>query len=101
MSPALLRLPELLARVRNVTPQRGDRAELARFLEVSPQAISNYVNGRSQPSAEVTLRMLDWVTEREVQIKKDAGRGATLPARKAQARKSRSNEKPNSGQAET
>ncbi len=100
MSPELLRLPELLARVRNAASHWGGKSELARILGVKPQTVSQYLNGRSQPSAEVALRMLDWVTAREAKTKKDT-RGARTPrVRKAQAKETSQNE-PNSGQAET
>ena len=101
MSPELEHLPVLLERVRRTASRYGAKSELARFLGVSQQAVSSYLRGKSLPGAEVALRMLQWVTACEDQSKKDA-RGVAAPlARKAQARKSQSNEKPNSGQAET
>ena len=59
----------LVERVSKITSQRGDRARLARDLNVTRQAVSNWLSGASAPSAVVTLRLLEWVTAEEAKQK--------------------------------
>ena len=66
------------------TTQRGARAALARLLGVSPQALNEWLQDRSAPPAEQTLRLLRWVEQgaEQPQQQKCAGRASTRPAPK-------------------
>lgn len=45
--------------------QRGAKSRLARFLDVPPQRISDWVTGKRRvPDAETLLRILFWLAER-------------------------------------
>lgn len=60
---------QLLNRVARATSQRGSRAQLARMLKVTPQALNEWLQNRSAPPAEQTLRLLRWVEEIEAKQK--------------------------------
>jgi transcriptional regulator with XRE-family HTH domain len=86
----------LRRRIRAATRERGARARLARKFRVTPQAVAEWLSGASAPTAETTLRLLEWVTAEEAKQKKSAGNvSETRPARKTQTRKSK-HEKPHS-----
>lgn len=89
---------QLRERAAKATEQRGSRAALARLLGVSPQALNEWLQGRSTPPSEQTLRLLRWVEQAEVeQQKKRAGRAETRPAQATRKSKSTSHEKAKSG----
>jgi transcriptional regulator with XRE-family HTH domain len=90
---------ELRVRLAAATEKYGARAALAREFGVTPQAVAEWLSGASAPTAETTLRLLEWVTAEEAQSKqkKRAGSGSTRPALKTRKRKSTSHEKTNSG----
>jgi transcriptional regulator with XRE-family HTH domain len=80
-------------RLRVATRERGAQAEIARLLEVTPQAVAEWLAGASAPTADNTLRLFDWITKREAQQKQSAGSGRTRPARKTRKSKSKRYEK--------
>lgn len=90
---------ELRARLAAATDQYGARAALARQFGVTPQAVAEWLSGASAPTAETTLRLLEWVTAEEAKSKekKRAGSGSTRPALKTRSRKSNRHEKTKSG----
>lgn len=51
--------------VRARTSQRGSRAALAKMLGVTPQALNEWLQGRSAPPAQQTVQLLNWVEETE------------------------------------
>ncbi len=59
----------LVERISKATSQRGDRARLARDLNVTRQAVSNWLSGASAPSAVITLHLLEWVSAEEAKKK--------------------------------
>jgi hypothetical protein len=58
-------LKGLLARVRRATALRGKKTELASYLGVSRQRITNWLSLRVAPNGEVTLLMQKWVAAQE------------------------------------
>jgi transcriptional regulator with XRE-family HTH domain len=74
-------LKALLARVKRATTLRGKKSELARFLGVSRQRITNWLSLDCAPNGEVTLLMLDWVTAEEEKQNKSAPGSASNTAR--------------------
>jgi len=85
----------LRLRLRAATQQYGAKAELARQFNITPQAVAEWLSGASAPTADTTLRLLEWVTTAEAdQQKKRAGSARTQPALKTRDQKSRTNEKP-------
>jgi hypothetical protein len=43
------------------------KLELAKWMKVHPQCITDWLTERKEPSGETTLRLLRWVTQREQQ----------------------------------
>jgi transcriptional regulator with XRE-family HTH domain len=85
---------QLRKEVAAATAKRGSRAALARDLGVSPQALNEWLQGRSAPPAEQTLRLLQFVRAAEAQQKQSAG--ALTPARKRSKPRKSQYEKPSS-----
>lgn len=57
---------QLVADVRPLLKQRGEKAQLARLLGLQRQAVNAYfVSGRRMPDAERTLLLLEWVQLRQ------------------------------------
>jgi transcriptional regulator with XRE-family HTH domain len=56
------RLQALIHRVKDATSKRGERVNLAGHLGVSKQHLNDWLSGRMAPRAEITLRLLEWVT---------------------------------------
>jgi transcriptional regulator with XRE-family HTH domain len=54
-------LSELLNQVRRLTAARGRKAELAKALDVSRQAVDQWLSEATKPSAETTFALLAWV----------------------------------------
>lgn len=61
----LTKIAALLKRVRKATEQRGKKSELANFLGVRSQVLSDWLSGRFTPGGEITLLMLEWVAAEE------------------------------------
>lgn len=60
-------------RLQLVTCPRGSHVQLARYLGVPKQRVTDYLRGRRRlPDAETTLRLIYWLSE------KQAGRDPTL-----------------------
>ncbi len=60
-------LPKLIERLRKATEGRGRKTELASWLGVSPQKVTDWLSERVEPSGETTLRLLHWVEQQERQ----------------------------------
>jgi hypothetical protein len=58
-------MKDLLSRLAHATRARGKKAALAKLLTIPASSISDWLDGRYEPSGEVTLRLLEWVTEEE------------------------------------
>lgn len=54
-------LSELMNALRERTKDRGRKAALARELNVSRQAVDQWLAGNAKPSAETTFALLNWV----------------------------------------
>lgn len=93
--PAKL-LPNLLTRLRKATAERGMKVELAEWMKVHPQSITDWLTERKEPSGETTLQLLYWVEQQERQQTKSPGNAATSPGPKAQSTRSK-HEKVKSG----
>jgi transcriptional regulator with XRE-family HTH domain len=55
----------LVKRVRALTAAPGQKARLARELNTTRQAVNKWLSGTGAPSAEITLRLLNWVNQQE------------------------------------
>lgn len=58
-------LPILLKRLQAATQERGQKAALAKHLDVLPQMVSQWLSGTREPGGETTLRLLHWVEQQE------------------------------------
>jgi transcriptional regulator with XRE-family HTH domain len=87
---------QLRRRVIAAVDEPGAKAKLARYLGITRQAVSEWIRRDDRaPSAEYTLRLLEWVAAEEAKQKQSAERALTRPAQKTRVRKSK-HEKPNS-----
>lgn len=59
--------------------RRGARAELARLLDVSPQAVSDWATGGSSPSAGNLLQILEWMRRERARTKATADSQQDVP----------------------
>jgi transcriptional regulator with XRE-family HTH domain len=75
---------ELLVRLKRATAIRGRKAELARRLRVPRQRLNEWLAGRHLPGAEVTLRILNWVKDQEIEQNRGPGRVLAPPEPKTQ-----------------
>jgi len=97
------RWDKLRKQLQSATKLPGARSALAREFQVSAATVSQWLSDdarqRIYPTAENTLRLLEWVTAKKAQSKqnKRAGSGSTQPALKTRKRKSTRNEKTKSG----
>lgn len=55
---------QLRNRLQKATKATGTKSELARELKVARQSVDKWLNQGVEPSAEITLRLLAWVTAR-------------------------------------
>jgi hypothetical protein len=76
--------PELLGRLKRATAIRGRKAELARFLGVPAQRLYEWLAGRHVPGADVTLRILNWVRDQEIEQNRGPGCVLAPPEPKTQ-----------------
>ncbi len=58
-------LKSLLDKVRKFTEPTGMKAKLAADLKVPQARVSEWLSGKHDPSGETTLRLLQWVEQRE------------------------------------
>jgi transcriptional regulator with XRE-family HTH domain len=85
----------LRSRLHAATKSPGAKGALAHHFNVSAAAVSQWLSGASAPTADTTLRLLEWVTAEEAQSKqkKRAGSAETRPALETRKSKSTSHEK--------
>jgi DNA-binding transcriptional regulator YiaG len=60
-------LPKLIERLKRATEARGSKAELAAWLGVHRQSVTDWLSGKQEPGGEITLRLLTWVEQQERQ----------------------------------
>lgn len=66
-SPMKSEVAKLIARLKHQTRKAGAKSELARFLDVAPARVSEWLSGDKEPGGEYTLRLLYWVEQQERQ----------------------------------
>jgi transcriptional regulator with XRE-family HTH domain len=59
------RMEKLLGNLKKATTKPGSKAELARELGVAPARISEWLSGKKEPGGEYTLRLLEWIGQKE------------------------------------
>jgi DNA-binding transcriptional regulator YiaG len=62
VSPAL---PKLIERLKRATEARGRKTELAAWLKVPRQSVTDWLSNRQEPGGETTLQLLHWVEQQE------------------------------------
>jgi transcriptional regulator with XRE-family HTH domain len=60
-------LPKLIERLNRATGVRGRKTELAAWLGVHRQSVTDWLSGKQEPGGEITLRLLTWVEQQERQ----------------------------------
>lgn len=81
-SPSLMsRWDRLRERVKIVARPYGAKSRIARDLGVTRQAVDQWIKRSTAPTADTTLRLLEWVAAEEAQ-QKSAGSVEARPARK-------------------
>ena len=75
----------LLDRVALATRARGTKVALAKLLKVPASRVSEWLHGAGEPSGEITLRLLDWLTREEGKQEKNRGSAETPPRRKTRS----------------
>lgn len=60
-------LPKLIQRLKRATEARGSKSELAKWLGVHRQLVTDWLSGKQEPGGETTLRLLNWVEQQERQ----------------------------------
>jgi len=60
-------LPKLIQRLQRATEAHGSKSELAAWLGVPRQSVTDWLSGRKEPGGETTLRLLHWVEQQERQ----------------------------------
>lgn len=60
-------LPKLIHRLKRATEARGKKSELADWLGVHRQMVTDWLSGKQEPGGENTLRLLHWVELQERQ----------------------------------
>jgi transcriptional regulator with XRE-family HTH domain len=73
--PKMTRLEKLIESIKRLTAPRGAKAKLAREFGVSRQALDQWLRHENAPSAELALRLDDWVQSveaRETKSSEDA-----------------------------
>lgn len=58
-------MQKLIERVRRKASKPGAKSKLARWLDVAPARVSEWLSGKKEPGGEYTLRMLRWVEQQE------------------------------------
>ncbi len=88
---------ELLGRARAFYPEHATGIEIARQCRVSPSRVSEWFAEKVQPSGDATLRLLQWVEEREGQNKTPGSATNTAGSKETRKRKPSQNENSSSG----
>jgi transcriptional regulator with XRE-family HTH domain len=88
---------ELADRVRRATAAPGAKAQLARDMGVSRQAVNKWLRKTDSgaPSADLIFRLLAWVTAEEAKQQQSAASGSTPTAPKTRMNKGQVNEPKN------
>jgi transcriptional regulator with XRE-family HTH domain len=60
-------LPKLIQRLKRATEERGKKVELAEWLGVHRQMVTDWLSGKQEPGGEITLQLLHWVEQQERQ----------------------------------
>jgi transcriptional regulator with XRE-family HTH domain len=60
-------LPKLIQRLKRATEARGSKSELAAWLGVHRQSVTDWLSGKQEPGGETTLKLLQWVEQQERQ----------------------------------
>jgi DNA-binding transcriptional regulator YiaG len=60
-------LPKLIQRLKDGTKERGRKLELAMWLGVHRQCVTDWLSGKQEPGGEIALRLLHWVEQQERQ----------------------------------
>jgi transcriptional regulator with XRE-family HTH domain len=71
-------LRELL---RLVTARHGEKASVARRFKITTQAVSQWLSGKTMPSADTALQLRAWLLQRQNLTTERADRAATRPTR--------------------
>jgi hypothetical protein len=88
---------DLIAEILRLTEERGAKAKLARFLQVSRQRLNEWLSGRSKPSARYLLLLLNWTrTQRSRANQKSAPEVRKHDRRKTTQKRKSKHEKPDS-----
>ncbi len=58
-------MKQLLAKLNAATEAPGKKTELARFLKVPKQRVTEWLAGKPQPNGETTLQLLQWVEQQD------------------------------------
>jgi transcriptional regulator with XRE-family HTH domain len=90
------RWEKLRSRIAILLRPHGAQKALADRLGVSPQAVTQWLNGQTSPAAETVLTLLEWVTAEEGK-QKNPGSAGTLPGQATQTKKPKANGKKGSG----
>ena len=56
---ALKSVPELVARLKKLSKKFGSKAALARKLDVSRQAVDQWLNGKTTPSTDIAIKVMN------------------------------------------
>lgn len=72
-----------------MTLKSGSKGALAKWLKVPPPRVSEWLNGVYQPSAETTLRLLEWVTAQEAKQKTLGSVHSTAKGKQTRIRKTK------------
>ncbi len=67
LSGVKAQLPNLLERLNRATKESGKMSALAKFLDVPLASVSRWLSGKREPGGEITLKMLHWVEQQELQ----------------------------------
>lgn len=90
--PSMMTWPELKADLQRLTDPRGVKATLARYCAVTPQAVAKWLDKESatEPGAETTLKLLEWVRAQKRAAKPQAPVNSKLaPAKPVRSRSTR------------
>ncbi|HLX69450.1 MAG TPA: helix-turn-helix transcriptional regulator [Verrucomicrobiae bacterium] len=88
------RIDALLSKVKELTGGKGEKEQLADYLNVPPSRLSEWLAGKWQPGGEVALALSEWVRTKQVKQKSPG----TRKRARAETRKRKSSyEKPKSG----
>jgi DNA-binding XRE family transcriptional regulator len=97
--------PRLRNRIARVVKERGMKAKLARDVGITRQAVDAWFStsrGKpAAPSAEITLRLLEWIPVAEAQQKKRGDRVGPRPPHKPPKQRKSPYENRNSGRRKT